>query len=182
MGLAFIAHNVLVIGASAIWPEQTVGILPDADDYFAKQLIWIRTGIDPEYDIWVWIPSHLTLLVCVFPLSLCSLGMLTFLQGFYEVDLMNYYNGMLLRESQNGVLALALGWHVWSVLRGFGYLLLTYELTSLAIEFWTWKQLTSWRVRGARITGSLGFLLADGVAKYCLLESVRVQLAANLLS
>lgn len=179
MAVAFVVHCALVITCSALDPTATAAILPDAEDYWQKQVRWIVTGADPEYELSVWIPSHLLLCVATIVMSLMSLGVLTLERGFYEVDLMNYYNGQLWQASHNGPLALLLGWHVWSLLRGIGYLFLTYEGISLGIQLWTGVESAPWSRRAARWGLGFAFLLADGVAKFWLLEPVRASLAAN---
>lgn len=112
--------------------------------------------------------------------SYTSLGALTFYEGFYEVDLMNFYTAQLLRHSQNGPQALALGWHLWSLLRGAGYLLITFEVMSLALQHLLRMPLATRRRRQQRWAPGLGLILADGLAKAVLLEPVRASLLANL--
>ena len=70
--------------------------------------------------------------------------------------------------------------HPWSLLRGAGYVLLTYEILSLALQVFSGRRLAVWRVRGSRLAAGVGFLLADGLVKYFFLETVRQQLFANL--
>jgi hypothetical protein len=179
MALAFASHSLLVIAGSRFLPDWTEPILPTAAEYWAKQERWILTGEDPEYEWMAWIPAHLHLLAAATLWDFSSLGLLTFQHGFYEVDLMNYYNGRLLEKSDNPVWSLTLGWHVWSLLRGAGFLVLTFETCSLAMQFWTWTANSTPRRRAWRWSIGLGFLLCDAAAKAWLLESVRDQLFEN---
>jgi len=181
IGLTFAAHSVVVIALSTAAPQRTSAILPHANAYWQKQQTWIKTGEDPEYRLEAWVPAHLQLLAASSLFTFTSLGTVTFGQGFYEVDLMNFYNAQLLARSQSLPLALLLGWHVWSVLRGLGYLVLTFEIISLSLAVWSGKRLSSWRTRAGRWGAGLGLLAADGVAKFLLLDVVRQQLEINLL-
>jgi hypothetical protein len=181
IGLTFAVHSVVVIALSAAAPQRTAAILPGAKSYWEKQQTWIETGQDPEYRLEAWVPAHLQLLSASTLFTFTSLGTVTFGQGFYEVDLMNYYNAQLLGRSQSGPLALVLGWHIWSVLRGLGYLVLTFEIISLSLAAWSGKSLSSWRARASRWGAGLGLLAADGIVKILLLEPVRQILDANLL-
>ncbi|MEW6212011.1 MAG: hypothetical protein AB1631_26885 [Acidobacteriota bacterium] len=178
MALAFLAHSSLAIALACIDPQGVASVFPDAQDYWQKQLQWIQSGYDPEYQLSAWVPAHIKLIGGAFLFSYTSLGGITFYEGFYEVDLMNFYNAQLINQSVNPTLALALGWHVWSLLRGAGFLFITYETVSLSLGRLTGarsKKRRSWRW----VTG-LTCLVADGVTKYILIEAVREQMFANL--
>lgn len=179
MALAFGSHSIVVIAASYFVPDWAEPVLPTAAEYWNKQEQWILTGEDPEYELAVWIPNHLKLVAAATLWDFTSLGLLTFHHGFYEVDLMNYYNGRLLERSVSPIWSLALGWHIWSLLRGAGFLILTFEACSLAMQFWTWTPISSPPRRAFRWTAGLGLLLCDAVAKAWLLGPVRDQLLEN---
>jgi hypothetical protein len=176
---AYGAHGVAVIAASYWWPNQAALLLPGAQEYWARQQVWIRTGYDPEYELRAWVPAHLQLAVATLFFSTTSLGAITFYQGFFEVDLMNFYNARLMASSQSKPLALLLGWHPWSLLRGIGFALLTFEVCALALYLWS-AQRSSWQWRPARWAWGVGFLVADGLVKFTLMEPVRAQLFTNL--
>ena len=94
--------------------------------------------------------------------------------------MMNFYNAQLVHYSNSKQLAIGLGWHLWSWLRGLGYTVITFEVISLSLQRLTGKCLSTRRVRFQRWAIGLGFMLADGLAKAVLLEPVRAQLFANL--
>jgi hypothetical protein len=73
-----------------------------------------------------------------------------------------------------------LGWHPWSVCRGIGYLVLTYEIASLSLSRLSGTPLASLQARQWRWGLGLGFLVLDGIIKYTLLEAVRRVLAECL--
>lgn len=181
IGIAFATHCGIAIFLAHSNPVAAAEMFPDGADYWQKQHSWIRTGVDVEYELSAWVPAHAQLLIGSTVFSFTSLGAVTFYHGMYEVDLMNYYTGQLLNHSQNGPLALVLGWHVWSVLRGLGYTILSFELVSLALQVFSQRQLVTWGRRGWRFGLGLLFLLGDGVVKATLMESVRLQLFENLV-
>jgi hypothetical protein len=109
-----------------------------------------------------------------------SLGLIPFWQGLYEVDLMNFYVGRLVAGSQSPALALAVGWHPWSLCRGAGYLVLTYEVASLSLARLVGERLSTPGARRKRWLVGLGLLVLDGGIKFLCLEPVRQVLAGNL--
>jgi hypothetical protein len=180
IALAYVGHSIAVIALASADPERVAELLPGATDYWQKQIVWIQTGCDPEYELWAWVPAQLQLLVAAISYSYTSLGGIIFYEGFYEVDLMNFYNAQLMGVSQKEVLALATGWHLWSWLRGIGYLFITFEAVSLSLQHLTGVRLSEVRHRRYRWIIGLVFIAADGVAKLALLGPVREQLFSNL--
>lgn len=180
IGIAFLSHSSVVIAAAVSFPDQAAAVLPDAKEYWELQIQWIETGQNHEYDLWQWVPAHFMIFGGTTIFTLSSFGAMTFFQGFYQVDLMNYYNAQLITASVNQPIAMATGWHIWSLLRGIGYLFLTFELISFAYQLWTREIVSTWLARRRRWLVGLSFLLADGVVKATMLEIVRLQLFSNL--
>ena len=176
----FVVHNVVVMALARANPEVAAEVLPDAAAYWQKQITWIRTGRDPEYALSAWVPAHVQLLAGVVIFSFTSWGVIPFAQGFYEVDLMNYYNARLAATSLNEPLAIATGWHIWSALRGVGYLFITFEVISLSLELVSGRTISTTGRRRKRWALGLGFLLTDGLIKATILEATRLQLLSNL--
>jgi len=181
LGAAFLAHNALAVALVAADPAGMAGVLADGPAYWEKSRAWIQTGLSPEYELTHWVPAHLLLLVLMVAHTYLSLGLATLWQGLHEVDLMNYYVGQLVSHSHDPWRAVLLGWHPWSVCRGIGYLFLTFEVASLSLARLTATPLSTTRRRMTRWALGIGFLVLDGLIKYHGLESVRRQLAANLL-
>jgi hypothetical protein len=179
MAVAYAAHCAVVIALAYADPQHVASILPGADAYWQKQIHWIQTGSDPEYKLSAWVPAHLTLLGAAFIFGYTSLGGILFYEGFFEVDLMNFYNAQLMAQSSNHALSLALGWHIWSWLRGLGYLFISFEIISLSLRRMTGKSQAG-RFRWQRLSVGLAFLIADGLVKVILLEPVREQMMFNL--
>jgi hypothetical protein len=179
IALTYVAHCVMVIALAYADPNGVAAVLPGAENYWRKQIHWIQTGTDPEYKLSAWVPAHLMLLGSAFIFSYTSLGGILFYEGFFEVDLMNFYNAQLMAQSSSHALSLALGWHVWSWLRGLGYLFIVFEVISFSLGRMTGVS----RPMGLRMTRfgvGLAFLLADGLVKVILLEPVREQMMFNL--
>jgi hypothetical protein len=177
---AFVAHSGLVIAVAWADPTGAGAVLPRSDWYWDKQYTWITTGQDPEYALSAWVPAHFQLLAAAVVLGFTSFGAIAFYQGFFEVDLMNFYNAQLLSASASQPLALVLGWHPWSLLRGAGYVLLSFEIVSLALAWISGVPVATRRARAWRWTLGLAFLAADGLVKIVLLEPVRRSLYMNL--
>lgn len=176
IAVTFCVHSVIVIAAADLFPERCRKVVPDGEEYWRRQLAWIRTGQDPEYELSAWAPAHAQLLGATLVFSYTSLGGLTFYQGFYEVDLMNYYNGRLAHDSVHPAAAVAFGWHLWSLFRGVGYLLITYEVIAVSAARLTGAPGAPWSARWPKLGAGLGFVLADAAAKWALMESVRQKL------
>lgn len=179
MAVAYVAHCAVVIALSYADPSRVAPLLPGAVEYWHKQIGWIQTGMDPEYQLSAWVPAHLKLLGGAILFSYTSLGSIIFYQGFYEVDLMNFYNAQLMAQSSNQALSLALGWHVWSWLRGLGYLFIAFEIISFSLRRMTGMN-GDGGLRWRRFAVGLAFLLADGLVKVIMLEPVREQMMFNL--
>jgi hypothetical protein len=177
---AFAAHSALAITLTACRSDVVASLVVEGEDYWTRSERWIRTGQSREYDVGWWLPAHLLIFGAAALFSYLSLGFITLWQGLYEVDLMNYYVGRLLLVSDNPWLALVVGWHVWSLCRGVGYLFLTFEVASLSLERLGGVRLSDPARRRRRWLLAVGFLTLDGVLKYCLLESTRWVLWNNL--
>ncbi len=178
--LAFFIHCVAGVFLASRWPDLAAACFTDGPEYWSKNLHWIRTGEDPEYVLSNWVPAHGQLAAVVAIGSYLTLGFLPFLQGFYEVDLMNFYAGRLLAQSTDPWTVIFMGWHPWSVTRGVAYTVLVYELTA-----WSYQRLTARAPFGPggrplRLGVAAALLVLDGVIKYLLLDPVRLRLAANL--
>lgn len=181
VAVAFGAHSLCAILLAYHAPERAAACMPSGAAYFAKQLHWIKTGEDPEYVVANWLPAHFQLLGAMILFTYLSLGFLPFVQGFFEVDLMNYYVGRLLAGSDGSPVSLLLGWHPWSVLRGICYALLAYEVASLSLQRLTGRPLSPSKRRMARMGAAGAFFALDCVVKYATTEAVRGALSSHLV-
>lgn len=180
VGLGMFAHCALAIALVATDPAGAAPLLEDGVAYWEKTLRWVQTGESPEYQLWWWVPAHLQLVAVTVVLSYVSLGITTLYEGMYEVGLMNCYVGHLLAEAHDPVTALFVGWHPWSVARGLGFLVLTYELVDLSLSRLLGVPLSTRRARLVRWGVALSFVALDGLLKLFLLEIVRTSIAGAL--
>ena len=183
--LVFAAHCAVGIAAARFAPDLASAVMPGGLEYWQKQVVWIQSGIDPEYEPWNWVPAHLQLAAAVMALGYVSLGLIPFIHGFYEVDLMNFYVGRLLAHSDDAMTSLLFGWHPWSVIRGFAYAFLVYETAAASYRRFTGHtglrgDARAWGRR--RLMFGLALVVLDGMVKLAMLEPVRAQLAANFVS
>ena len=188
MALGFASHCALGILLSFSDSVGAAECMPDGRGYWLAQVAWITSGTDPEYDWANWLPAHLHLGVGIAVLCVGSLGLFALVEGFYEVDLMNYYVGQLLANSSEPIGSLLLGWHPWSVMRGFCYVLLVYEIAAWALGRFSQRRLPQapsgfggLSARSLRLVGAACFFLADCTVKYFALDFVRSGLAERLV-
>lgn len=181
MTLAIVAHCAVIITFAARDPDALFGMFPAGADYWERSHKWITTGESPEYSLAYWVPAHFQILAGSAAFAYTSHGFLTIWEGLYEVDLMNCYVGQLAAHSENVWLAVAVGWHPWSVLRGIGYLLVTFEVSSYSLQRMTATTLSTPHRRLTRWGIGLTFLVADGVVKFLCMEPLRQLLESNLI-
>jgi hypothetical protein len=181
IAVVFTAHSAFAIAAARFAPSAAASMFPGGADYWAQTHTWLVTGKDPEYELSAWVPQHFQLAGAVLLLSYVSMGLTPFMQGFHEVDLMNFYVGRLLASSGDSTVSLALGWHPWSVMRGVGFTLIVFSIAAASYERFTGLRGAGWRGHALRLAAGLAFLGLDALLKYSLMETVRVALAARLL-
>ncbi len=180
IAIAYGAHCFLAVSLAAMDPGGASVVMPGGQEYWEKNLEWIRTGIDPEYQLVNWVPHHALLFVGISLFSFTSLGLVPLFEGVHEVDLMNFYVGRLVMQSRSPELAVLAGWHLWSVLRGVAYAFLVYEVASWSLSRLAGRPLSTPKRHAWRLGVGIAFLLADGGVKYLALDAVRRVLWANL--
>ncbi len=173
-------HSFIAITLSATDPERAAMILDGSAPYWERTRHWIVTGDDPEYRWRTWLPAHLQLAVGVPLTGYLSLGAIPLSIGVREVDLMNFYVGRLIATSDHPGIAIACGWHPWSIARGLGYAVLLFEVVSWSLTRMVRVELSTRRRRQFR--WALGFALAilDAVLKLGISPYIRDQLFANM--
>ena len=180
ISLAFIAHSLLAIALVRSAPERSSVILPKAEAYWEQQHQWITTGVNEEYEVSSWFPAHVQMFFGITIFSFTSFGAVVFHDGFVQVDMMNFYNARLALQSESQVQAIGFGWHLWSIMRGLGYLFVTYEMISLSYQCFARQTNSTWDRRRLRWALGISCLTADCVIKYFAVEAVRLRLHENL--
>lgn len=181
IALAFIAHSAVAVVLSRSDPQRCAQIMPEAGNYWDRQHRWITTGVNEEYKVASWLPAHIQMFLGVSIFSFTSFGTVVFHDGFVQVDMMNYYNAQLTGISNDELRAVGFGWHLWSIMRGLGYLFVTYEMISLAFRFFAGRAVSTRQRRALRWSLGAGFLIADCVIKFFAVDAVRLKLFENLL-
>ncbi len=178
--MAIGVHSAIAITLSATDPERAAIILNGSTPYWEKTRHWILTGGDPEYRWRSWLPAHLQLAVGVPLTGYLSLGSIPLGIGIREVDLMNFYVGRLIATSKQPEIALACGWHPWSIARGLGYAVLLFEVVSWSLSRMTHTPLSTRRRRQFRWAIGLTLAVLDAALKLWLSPYIRDALFANL--
>ena len=173
LGGMLFSHSLTMIALAVHAPEHWSGIFPPGVQYWEVTREWLLTGESKEYQLSYWVPGHLQLAFAMVFYTYCSLGLITLWHGFHEVDLMNLYVSQLWLHSDGSLGVILLGWHPWSICRGIGFVVLTYELVSWSFEHLCGKTISTRRSRINRWGLGFGFLALDMVVKYTMLESVR---------
>ncbi len=181
LSLVFIVHSAMMIGLTAAAPNDVAAVFPSGQAYWHESRDWILTGVSPEYETSYWLPAHVMQFVGGAFFTFTSLGGVLIWEGLYQVDLMNVYVGNLILSSDNPLLALGLGWHPWSVLRGIGFLFVGFEACSYSLERFLGTRFSTRRRRLLRWGIGTGFLALDGVVKFFFLGMIRDTLHSNLL-
>lgn len=180
LGGAYLAHSGVTLALAFFDPQMIQRWFPVGMAYWEKSRLWIMTGDHPEYDPAYWLPVHVVLIVGMVAAAYPTFGLVAFYHGFRQVDLMNCYVGRLAAMSDQPWTALTLGWHPWSVLRGLGFAVILFEVTSLSLGRLTGARISSAAWRRRRWLAGLFLLACDALIKYAFLDAVREQLAANL--
>lgn len=176
------AHSALALYLSYHYPTEAAAVLTGGLEYWNKNIYWIQTGIDPEYNPANWMPAQLLHLVSISFFSYTSLGLIPFFHGFYEVDVMNFYVGRLMAQSESKAVALLFGWHCWSVCRGIAYAIIIFFVATLSVERFFNLQLISYLQKKRILIFGLLFCLMDFILKFFMLDLVRNTLFANLVN
>jgi hypothetical protein len=174
------AHSCVAILLSLHDPAGAAAMLAGSQAYWEQTRTWLRTGDDPEYQLAVWLPLHLLLFGSIVIGGGLTLGVAPLVEGVQHVDLMNFYVGRLVAQSESPLRVLLFGWHPWSILRGLACTVLVFECASWTLERVTRKTVTTSSRRSTRLVLSAALAVADALTKSSLAPIVREQLYQNL--
>src|SRR5262245_1279187 len=180
VAVVMVSHSALAIFLAAHDPERAGVVFPESDHYWQTTYHWIRSGENPDYELVHWLPAHLIQFAGVVAGSYTSLGVLPLVYGLRQLDVMNYYVGRLVAMSHSPAVTLLAGWHPWSFVRGLGFTLLLFEVSSLSLERFTGRTLATPRRRLFRWVLGLGLCLADGLLKFVIADWLRLVLNGTL--
>jgi len=122
--------SVAVVFATSAFPSRAERTIWLGTEYAAEMIEWIETGIGPEGDPSLFLPQH-GLHFALFNLAcLASAGLGGLVMGAALLNYMNFYVAVLIREASNPILAAALGWPPWAILRVMGFILVSVPLSA----------------------------------------------------
>jgi hypothetical protein len=169
--------NVVMVCLVVIFPARSAGIY-HASAYWHQMQLWIRTGSGMEGDWQQFLPHHLLQVVKLGLASLVSGGGIALLMGVLQLDYMNYYVGKVVIGSDQPVKAFFLGWHLWSVCRVIGYIIICAVLAQPLLA-----RLLRFRIPAKSwfyLALGCGFVFLDLLLKYTLNSGLRAALAELL--
>ena len=118
-----IGKSVLLVGAVWLSGDYMDGLVSGGPAYHEDTLNWILRNegkiahpevFTPEH---IWRLGHLTLT------ATASAGLTSLVGGARELNVMNFHVGKLLQAARHPWRVALFGWPVWSLLRGWAYLL-----------------------------------------------------------
>ncbi len=166
--------NVVMVCLVVLFPVQC-GKMYKAAAYWREMEQWIRAGGGLEGTWQKFLPYHLLQLVKFSLAAFLSGGVVALFVGVIQLDYMNYYVGMLVSGSSHPFKAFFFGWHIWSVCRVAGYIIICSVLAQplLARLFRYRLQLRLW----IYLAVGLGLVFIDLVLKYALNSELRGMIA-----
>ncbi len=174
-------HSAAVLLAFANDPDADYALCHSSEEYWGETREWIRTGDSHVYEPEHWAGIQAWTVVASGWSAYTTLSLTSFLEAIKQLDMMNVYVGRLVAESEDPWVAVALGWHAWSICRAIGLFLLSYECVGLSLERLVARPLSTRRRRYIRWTVGFAMLTADAILKLWLPETVRSILCENLV-
>lgn len=115
-------------------PESAARAIPHARSYWNEMRPWLETGRGPESAPAVFVPQHLLHLVGFVLLAAATGGWGGLVLGAYLLGYMSFYVGMAASLAAEPLVAAALAWHPWALLRVAAFVLLGVSLSRLMLE------------------------------------------------
>jgi hypothetical protein len=165
-------------------PEVASQLILGGESYRSEVFHWIETGRGYGENWQSFLPNQLReyLLFCL--LSLLTLGLAALILGAYLLNFMNFYVGSLIAASSHPILAAAIAWAPWSLLRVFGYIITGIALSAAGINFifsLHGQNPHNRTVPYAYLAIGLGCLVGDSIVKGLLAPFWRLWLSHALL-
>ncbi len=108
----------------SIFPERTEKVVINGKANKDEMFEWIKTGVGRESNPKEFIPQHLIHIGIFVIFSLFSASLLSISMGSIMVNYMNFYVAQLIINSKNKIIPICLGWHFWSLIRVFSFVIL----------------------------------------------------------
>jgi hypothetical protein len=116
--------GIVTVAASVHFPERAGNAIFHGPAYARDMFHWIRTGEGAEGNPMLFVPQHLLHFVIFCLLSAVSASLLSLLMGALLMNYMSFYVASLILASNDRLTAVLMGWHPWSIIRIFSYVLL----------------------------------------------------------
>ena len=162
------ALSATVVTVTASDPARTGGAVLNGPAYRDEMFAFVASGSGRESQPARFVPQHFLHFAAFTALTLASGGALGLLLGAVLVDFMSYYVGALAAGPQP-VLAAALGWPPWAVLRVVAFILLGTVLSRPVLARLAGRPPATMRVR-AWVAAAVVLLLVDVALKALLAE------------
>ena len=162
---------LIVITLTFFYKEQAREVFWNASSYWQDMREWLATGRGAEGDPSVWLLMHVKHLAILLVASL-FFGLPALIMGVLQLNYMNYYVASCMLASDNPLMVGLMAWHVWSILRVTGYIVLASTVFHCVLGL-TGK--VHWRksqFAGGIIVG-LCLVILDGILKWQLAETTR---------
>lgn len=162
-----IFQSVAIGLASAWFPETAAMTIAKGPTVATETFRWIETGEGVEGSISLFLPNHVRNYVIFCGLCCITVSSAALLFGTYMLNYMNFYVAQLVTASVNPLIALAVGWPVWSMLRVIGFILTGVALAVVSLNLLARLQhQPSRHVFPRRLLGiGIAFVVADIVVK-----------------
>jgi hypothetical protein len=128
------AFSLTFVALTAAAPEAAARVIPHARSYWNEMRPWLQTGIGPESSPAAFVPQHLLHLGAFVLLAAVTGGWAGLVLGAYLLGFMSFYVGMTASLAARPLVAVALAWHPWSILRVASFVLLGGCLSRLLLE------------------------------------------------
>lgn len=131
------ALSMIIFGTIvfSIFPERAENTVINGKSYKEEMFEWIKTGAGRESNPKSFIPQHLIHVGVFVILSLISASFLSIIMGSIMVNYMNFYVAQLIIHSKNKAIPIILGWHFWSLIRVFSFVILGVLLSEPLLSF-----------------------------------------------
>lgn len=161
-----VIQSGVVIVATIGVPEAATLAIWKGSTYSAEMFHWIQTGEGAEGSLSLFLPIHLRDYLLFCGLSLMTVSSAALVLGTLQLNYMNFYVAELIQHSVHPVLAMAVAWPLWSILRVIGFILTGIALGAVALAGWCrWRGEIQGRIPWRYWGIGVGFVVADVVVK-----------------
>ncbi len=155
------ALSLIIFGTAifSFFPEKAEITVINGKKYRDEMFEWIRTGVGRESNPKEFIPQHLLHISIFIILSFISSSFLSILMGSVMVNYMNFYVSQLIFHSKNKIIPILLGWHFWSLIRVFSFVILGVLLSEPLLCFIKRRKLEIWKEKSLILISIAGLIL-----------------------